>query len=110
LSLCEAGGIQFLDDLAGPNTFAGTSLSDVKLAETLDVRSSFRRFCEFSASEPTPERTSFVRFRKALIAHGLGQVTVRRDHRRTQGQGAVQVRLTAIADNLKRGLAIVAAV
>lgn len=46
-------------------------LSDVKLAEPLDDRGSFRRFCGFSALEPTPERTAFVRFRKALIAHGL---------------------------------------
>ncbi len=46
-------------------------LSDVKLAEALDDRASFRRFCGFSASEPTPERTAFVRFRKVLIAHGL---------------------------------------
>ena len=37
-------------------------LSDVKLAEALDDRSSFRRFCGFSAHEPTPERTAFVRF------------------------------------------------
>jgi IS5 family transposase len=46
-------------------------LSDVKLAEALDDRASFRRFSGFSASEPTPECTAFVRFRKALIAHGL---------------------------------------
>ena len=46
-------------------------ISDVKLAEALDDRASFRRFCGFSASEPTPERTAFVRFRRALIAHGL---------------------------------------
>lgn len=46
-------------------------LSDVKLAEALDDRGSFRRFCGFSVSEPTPERTAFVRFRKALVAHGL---------------------------------------
>jgi IS5 family transposase len=48
-------------------------LSDVKLAEALDDRTSFRRFCGFSASEPTPERTAFVRFRKAVVAHGLDQ-------------------------------------
>jgi len=48
-------------------------LSDVKLAEALDDRASFRRFCGFSASEPTPERTAFVRFRKALVAYGLDQ-------------------------------------
>lgn len=46
-------------------------LSDVKLAEALDDRSSFRRFCGFSRTEPTPERTTFVRFRKALAAQGL---------------------------------------
>lgn len=46
-------------------------LSDVKLAEALDDRASFRQFCGFSASEPTPERTAFVRFRKALVAHEL---------------------------------------
>ena len=46
-------------------------LSDVKLAEALDDRASFRRFCGFSCGEPTPERTAFVRFRGALVAHGL---------------------------------------
>lgn len=46
-------------------------LSDVKLAEALDGRSSFRRFCGFSALERTPERTAFVRFRTALAARGL---------------------------------------
>jgi len=49
-------------------------LSDVKLAEALDDRSSFLRFCGFSRSEPTPERTAFVRFRKALVAQGLDKV------------------------------------
>src|ERR1700712_4006245 len=49
-------------------------LSDVKLAEALEDRASFRRFCGFSSSEPTPERTAFVRFRRALIAHGLDRV------------------------------------
>ena len=49
-------------------------LSDVKLAEALDDRSSFRRFCGFSRSEPTPERTAFVRFRKTLVAQGLDKV------------------------------------
>lgn len=46
-------------------------LSDVKLAEALDDRGSFRRFCGFSAHEATPERTAFVRLRQALIARGL---------------------------------------
>lgn len=49
-------------------------LSDVKLAEALDDRASFRRFCGFSSTEATPERTAFVRFRKALIAQGLDRL------------------------------------
>ena len=48
-------------------------LSDVKLAEALDDRASFRRFCGFSTSEPTPERTAFVRFRSALVSQGLNK-------------------------------------
>ena len=46
-------------------------LSDVKLAEALADRASFRRFCGFSRDEPTPERTAFVRFRRELVSHGL---------------------------------------
>jgi IS5 family transposase len=46
-------------------------LSDVKLAEALDDRASFRRFCGFSAKEGTPERTAFVRYRRLLVAHKL---------------------------------------
>lgn len=46
-------------------------LSDVKLADALDDRASFRRFCGFSGTEATPERTAFVRFRKLLVADGL---------------------------------------
>ena len=49
-------------------------LSDVRLAEMLDDRSSFRRFCGFSRYEPTPERTAFVRFRRALVDRGLDRV------------------------------------
>jgi transposase, IS5 family len=50
------------------------NLSDVKLAEALDDRASFRRFCGFSAHECTPERTAFVRFRKELVARGLDRL------------------------------------
>ena len=46
-------------------------LSDVKLAEALDDRSSFRRFCGFSANEATPKRTAFVRFRRQLVSNSL---------------------------------------
>ncbi len=49
-------------------------LSDVKLAEALDDRASFRRFCGFSAHEEVPERTAFVRFRKELVLKGLDRV------------------------------------
>lgn len=48
-------------------------LSDVKLAEALDDRASFRRFCGFSRSEATPERTAFVRFRRSLVKFDLGE-------------------------------------
>lgn len=46
-------------------------LSDVKLAEALEDRTSFRRFCDFASDEPTPERTAFVRFRRELVARSL---------------------------------------
>ena len=49
-------------------------LSDVKLAEALDDRTSFRRFCGFAADEPTPERTAFVRFRRELLTRDLDRV------------------------------------
>src|SRR5215211_5613398 len=49
-------------------------LSDVRLAEALDDRASFRRFRGFAAHEPTPERTAFVRFRRALLTRDLNKV------------------------------------
>jgi IS5 family transposase len=49
-------------------------VSDVKLAEALADRASFRRFCGFSRDEPTPERTAFVRFRRELVNRGLDRV------------------------------------
>ena len=48
-------------------------LSDVMLAEALNDRASFRRFCGLAGDEDTPERTAFVRFRRVLLAHGLDQ-------------------------------------
>ena len=61
-------------------------LSDVQLAEALDDRTSFRRFCGFAVDEPTPERTAFVRFRAELVRRGLDralfeQVTGQLDRR-----------------------------
>jgi IS5 family transposase len=49
-------------------------LSDVKLAEALDDRASFRRFCGFTVGERTPERTAFVRFRRELVTLSLDRV------------------------------------
>jgi len=47
------------------------NLSDVKLADSLDYRASFRRVCGLAAHEATPERSTLVRFRKALVENGL---------------------------------------
>jgi IS5 family transposase len=49
-------------------------LSDVKLAEAVADRASFRRFCGFALDEPTPERTAFVRFRRELVTRFLDRV------------------------------------
>lgn len=49
-------------------------LSDVRLAEALEDRASFRRFCGFARTEATPERTAFVRFRRELVRLGLDTV------------------------------------
>jgi len=62
-------------------------LSDVKLAEALDDRASFRRSCGFSANEATRERTAFVRFWRLFALHELdralfGNVTMKLNQRR----------------------------
>lgn len=49
-------------------------LSDVRLAEAVADRTSFRRFCGFAMDEPTPERTAFVRFRREMVARSLDRV------------------------------------
>lgn len=68
-------------------------LSDMKLAEALDDRASLPRFCGFSASEATSERTTFVRYRKALVAHALDRAPF----------GAVTAPLKARASEIKMG-------
>lgn len=75
-------------------------LSDVKLAEALDDRASFRRFCGFSGSEPTPERTAFVRFRKVLVAAKLDRALF----------DAVSLQLKAKAVRVKTGTIVDATV
>ena len=72
-------------------------LSDVKLAEALDDRGSFRRFCGFSAYEPTPERTAFVRFRKQLVGRGLDQALFDEVTRQLKAQ-AVTVKTGTLVD------------
>lgn len=64
-------------------------LSDVRLAEALDDRSSFRRFCGFAAIEPTPERTAFVRFRAELVRRGLDRSLFELITRQLDALGAV---------------------
>lgn len=64
-------------------------LSDVKLAEALDDRRSFRRFCGFSQTEAVPERTAFVRLRRELIRRGLDKRLFRAVVRQLEGRGLV---------------------
>jgi len=72
-------------------------LSDVQLAEALDHRASFRRFCGFSLSEATPERTAFVRFRGELVRRGLDERLFRAVVRQLEGLGLV-VRTGTLVD------------
>lgn len=64
-------------------------LSDVALAEALDDRASFRRFCGFSSGEATPERTAFVRFRKALVEGHLDAKLLQAVARQLETRGLV---------------------
>ena len=72
-------------------------LSDVKLAEALEDRASFRRFCGFSATEPTPERTAFVRFRAELVRRGLDSALFEAVRRQLEAKG-VAVRTGTLVD------------
>jgi transposase, IS5 family len=49
-------------------------LLDVKLAEALEDRASFWRFCGLVTHERTPECSAFVRFRRQLARHGLDKI------------------------------------
>ena len=72
-------------------------LSDVKLAEALDDRASFRRFCGFAAHEPTPERTAFVRFRRELVARFLDRTLFEAVTRQLEAKG-VMVRIGTLVN------------
>ena len=72
-------------------------LSDVKLAEALDDRASFRRFCGFSAHEATPERTAFVRLRRAPSDRGLDQALFEAVTRQLKAK-AIRVKTGTLVD------------
>ena len=72
-------------------------LSDVRLAEALDDRASFRRFCGFGAHEPTPERTAFVGFRAELVRRRLDRALFETVTRQLDARGVV-VRTGTLVD------------
>lgn len=72
-------------------------LSDVRLAEALDDRASFRRFCAFAADELMPELTTFVRFRAALVRRGLDRALFEAITRQLDARG-VMVRTGPLVD------------
>ena len=69
----------------------------MRLAEALDDRASFRRFCGFAAHEPTPERTAFVRFRTVLVRCGLDRALFETVTRQLDQRGVV-VRTGTLVD------------
>ena len=72
-------------------------LSDVKLAEALEDRASFRRFCGFASHEPTPERTAFVRYRRELVTRSLDRVLFEAVTTQLDGRG-MSVRTGTLVD------------
>jgi IS5 family transposase len=82
-------------------------LCGARLAEALQGRASFRRFCGFAAQEATAQRTAFVRFRRALIADGLDRrlfetVTARLEARAITVTSGTLVDATIIASAARR--------
>ncbi len=72
-------------------------LSDVRLAEAMDDRASFRRFCGFAAQEPTPERSAFVSFRAELVRRRLDRMLFEAITRQFDAYGVV-VRTGTLVD------------
>lgn len=62
-------------------------LSDPGLEEALGDRLSFRRFCGFSLADPTPDETTFVRFRAALAERGLAEKLLAETNRQLDCHG-----------------------
>jgi transposase, IS5 family len=69
----------------------------LRLAQALEDRASFRRFCGFAAHEPTPERTAFVRFRAELVRRGLDRALFKAVTRQLDRRGVV-VRTGTLVD------------
>lgn len=76
------------------------ALSDPGLEEALSDRLSFRRFCGFSLSDKTPDETVFVRFRAALMEHGLSEALFAEAARQLEARGLVVKRGTLIDASL----------
>jgi len=72
-------------------------LLDGRLAEAVDNRASFRRFCGFAAHEPAPERTAFVRFRRERVRRGPDRTLVEAITRQLEAKG-VTVRTATLVD------------
>lgn len=64
-------------------------LSDPGLEEALGDRLSFRRFCGFSLSDPTPDETTFVRLRQALAERGVAAKLLAETNRQLERRGLV---------------------
>lgn len=64
-------------------------LSDPGLEEALLDRLSFRRFCGLGTMDATPDETTFVRFRAALVRHRLAERLFAELSRQLEGQGLV---------------------
>jgi IS5 family transposase len=64
-------------------------LSDPGLEEALSDRLSFRRFCGFSLSDTTPDETTFVRFREALVRNELSEALFEEANRQLEARGLI---------------------
>jgi transposase, IS5 family len=62
-------------------------LSDPGLEEALLDRLSFRKFCGFDLSDPTPDETTLCRFRGLLSETGLGERLFQELNRQLEQQG-----------------------
>ena len=64
-------------------------LSDPGLEEALLDRLSFRRFCGFSLDDETPDETTFVRFRSALVEAGVAEKLFAEANRQLEKRGMI---------------------